>query len=58
MDKTEIRAVELVRSIRAQIYEETKGFSAEEFKEFIRCEAAKTVQGSGPGEHPSGRSAA
>lgn len=55
MDKTEIRAVDLVRSIRDQIYEETKGFSAEEFKEFITREVAKAAQESGPGEHSETR---
>jgi hypothetical protein len=38
---TEIQAVELVRSIRDQLYEETKRMSPEELKEFIAREAAK-----------------
>jgi hypothetical protein len=56
MEKTEIRAVELVRAIRDQLYEETKELSAEEFQAFIAREArrgAKPTSGK-----PSGQSAA
>jgi hypothetical protein len=40
VEKTEIKAVEMVREIRDQIYEETKGLSREEFIAFIRRRAA------------------
>lgn len=41
MDKTPIHAVEMVRSIRDQLYEETRLMSPEEFVEFITREAGK-----------------
>lgn len=41
MDETPIRAVELTRSIRDQMYEETKDMSPDEFIAFITREAAK-----------------
>jgi proteasome lid subunit RPN8/RPN11 len=41
MDETPIKAVELVRSIRDQMYEETKGMSPDEFMAFIAREAGK-----------------
>jgi hypothetical protein len=41
MEKTEIRAVEMVRAIRDQFYEDTKDLSREELIEFIRRKAAK-----------------
>lgn len=40
MEETPIRAVEMVRSIRDAIYEETKDFSREELKAFFAREAA------------------
>ncbi len=59
MSKTNIRAVELVRSIRDQIYEETKQFSPEEFIAFIARESAKSAHGAAePGKPSSGRPAA
>lgn len=39
MEKTEIRAVETVRRIRDQFYEDTKGMSSDELKAFIAREA-------------------
>jgi hypothetical protein len=56
MEKTEIRAVELVRGIRDQLYEETKNFTAEELRAFIAREANRAVQS--PPKRPSGQSAA
>jgi hypothetical protein len=50
MDETPIRAVEMVRSIRDQLHEETKGMTAEEFKAFVTRESGKALQ-------PSRRSA-
>ena len=58
MDKIEIRAVEVVRSIRDQLYEETKHLSPEELMAFIAREAAKGTQHTSPGGHSSHRSAA
>jgi hypothetical protein len=40
MKQTPIRAVEMVRTIRDAIYEETKDLSREELKEFFAREAA------------------
>ncbi|MFL5386910.1 MAG: hypothetical protein ACJ8GN_30825 [Longimicrobiaceae bacterium] len=40
MEKTEIRAVEMVRAIRDQFYEDTRDLSREELIEFIRRKAA------------------
>lgn len=40
MKQIPIRAVEMVRTIRDAIYEETKHFSREELKEFFAREAA------------------
>lgn len=40
MDKTEIKAVEMVRAIRDQIHEETKHLTPEEFVEWIHQQAA------------------
>jgi protein-disulfide isomerase-like protein with CxxC motif len=40
MDKNPINAVEMVRAIRDQMYEETKHMSPEEFLEYIHREAA------------------
>jgi len=44
MEKTPIRAVEMVRSIRDAIYEETKHLSREELKEYFAREAAAMRQ--------------
>ena len=46
MDETPIRAVELVRSIRDQLHEETKEMTPEEFLEFVSREAGKALQSS------------
>jgi hypothetical protein len=43
MKKTEIRAVEMVRTIRDRLYEDTKRLSREDFVAFIRREAAKVT---------------
>ncbi|HST59254.1 MAG TPA: hypothetical protein VLK84_11205 [Longimicrobium sp.] len=42
MDETPIKAVELTRSIRDQMYEETKSMSPDEFMAFIAREAGKS----------------
>ena len=44
MKQTPIRAVEMVRTIRDAIYEETKHLSGEELKEFFAREAAAMRQ--------------
>jgi hypothetical protein len=44
MDETPIHAVEMVRSIRDQLYEETRRMSPEEFMEFITREAGKVTE--------------
>lgn len=44
MNETPIRAVEMVRRIRDEIYEEMKHLSCEELKEFLRREAAAMRQ--------------
>lgn len=44
MDETPIHAVEMVRSIRDQLYEETRQMSPEEFMEFIAREAGKVIE--------------
>lgn len=41
MDGTPIKTVELTRSIRDQMYEETKSMSPDEFMAFIASEAGK-----------------
>lgn len=41
MDEAPINAVELVRSIRDQMYEETRAMSSDEFMAFITREASK-----------------
>ena len=48
METIEIRAVETVRRIRDQFYEDTKGMSSDELKAFITREADKAR--SEPGE--------
>jgi hypothetical protein len=45
MKKTPIRALEMVRTIRDAIYEETKDFSREELKAFFAREAAAMRHG-------------
>ena len=40
MDEAEIKANEMVRAIRDQIYEETKHLTPEQFAEYIRRQAA------------------
>jgi hypothetical protein len=40
MKQTHVNAVEMVRTIRDAIYEETKSLSREELKEFFAREAA------------------
>lgn len=44
MDETPIRAVEMVRSIRDQFYEQTKWMSPEELIAFITSEASHAAQ--------------
>ena len=44
MDETPISTVELVRSIRDQLYEETKEMTPDQFKEFVTREAGKAIQ--------------
>jgi hypothetical protein len=44
MRKNEIRTIEMVRSIRDQIRQETEKLSAEEYRAFIAREAARLVQ--------------
>ncbi len=44
MSKTEIRAIELVRSIRDQLFEETQQLSPDEYRAFIAREAARVTQ--------------
>jgi hypothetical protein len=58
MSKTNIRAVEMVRSIRDQIYEETKQLSPEEFIAFIARESARASRETESGRPSSGRPAA
>ena len=41
MDEAPIKAVELTRSIRDQMYEETKDMSPDELMAFVTREAAK-----------------
>lgn len=58
MDETQIKAVELVRSIRDQMYEETKHMSPDELVAFITREAASAVTVPPDTEQPIGHSAA
>jgi hypothetical protein len=44
MKTSEIRAIEMIRSIRDQLVEETQGLTAEEFKAFISKEAQKVAE--------------
>lgn len=55
MKQTQIRAVEMVRSIRDAMYEETKHLSREELKAFFAREAAATREASQQ-VHPDGGS--
>ncbi|HEX9935969.1 MAG TPA: hypothetical protein VGB15_02570 [Longimicrobium sp.] len=43
MAKNEINAVEMVRAIRDQMYEETKGMAREQFLEYIHRKAARVL---------------
>jgi hypothetical protein len=43
MEKTEIRAIEMVRAIRDQLYEDTKLLSREELVAFIKRRAAEVI---------------
>jgi tRNA/tmRNA/rRNA uracil-C5-methylase (TrmA/RlmC/RlmD family) len=43
MDETPIHMIEMVRSIRDQLYKETRRMSPEEFMEFITTEAEKVI---------------
>jgi hypothetical protein len=56
MKQTSIRAVEMVRTIRDAIYEETKDLSRDELKAFFAREAAVMREAS-QRPHPSGGSA-
>jgi hypothetical protein len=56
-DDTGIRAVEMVRSIRDQMYEETKHLSPEELMAYIARAAARATQDRATGEDSSRRSA-
>jgi hypothetical protein len=53
MKQNEIRAVEMTREIRDEIYEETKSLSPEEFQAYIAQEARKAP--AAPSEHRSDR---
>jgi hypothetical protein len=50
-----IRAVEMVRTIRDRMYEETKDLSPEDFLAFITREAAKATRDVVSDRHPSAR---
>jgi hypothetical protein len=54
MGTSEIRAIEMVRSIRDELYRETKQLSAEDLKAFIAREASKATQkqGKSPSRRP------
>jgi hypothetical protein len=52
MDEAPIKAVELVRSIRDEMYEEIKGLSPDQLKAFITREAQK-AGGTYPSAVPS-----
>ena len=52
MEETPIRAVEMVRTIRDAIYEETKHLSREELKAFFAREAAAMRQQGRHGSEP------
>ena len=47
MDEKPIRAVEMVREIRDQLYEETKHMSPEEFASFVCQEANRALEATG-----------
>jgi hypothetical protein len=44
MNNTEIHAVELVREIRDQLYQETRHMSPDEFQTFIASEATRAAR--------------
>lgn len=47
MDEAPIHAIEMVRSIRDQLNEETRLMTPDEFKEFVTRESEKAMQPSG-----------
>lgn len=48
MEEAPIQAIEMVRSIREQLYEETRRMTPEEFVEFVTRESEKVLQPSAP----------
>jgi len=58
MTGIKIHAVEMVRAIRDQLYEETKLLTPEELRAFIAREAGKVVSADEEGGDPSTRPAA
>jgi hypothetical protein len=58
MNEAPIQAVELVRSIRDEMYEEIKGLSAEELKLFLAREAGRSTTARQPLEPVADRPAA
>jgi|GEM_PF-4910248 len=48
MDEVPIHAIEMVRSIRDQLHEETKRMTPEQFKEFVTSEAGKVTRTPAP----------
>jgi hypothetical protein len=52
MDEAPIRTIEMVRSIRDQLFEETRRMTPEEFKEFVTRESEKALQ---PSARTNGR---
>lgn len=46
MKEAPIHAIEMVRSVRDQLYEETRQMTPEEFKEFVMRESEKALQSS------------
>jgi lipoate-protein ligase A len=48
MEEAPIKAIEMVRSIREQLYEETRRMTPEEFVEFVTRESEKALQPSAP----------
>lgn len=44
MEEATIQAIEMVRSIRDQLYEETRLMTPEEFREFVTRESEKSLQ--------------
>jgi hypothetical protein len=58
MEKTEIHTVEMVRTIRDQMYEETKEMTREEFLDYIHGEAAPLLRDDSGAAPDSARPAA